>query len=80
MKRVLALFAALVVSASAVEYRAVFDCSADDARYILSRMNLIEKTAAMLEARGDDALTCSRSWMNSRRLKAGCCGRGSATF
>ena len=55
MKRMLALFAALVMSAGAAEYRAVFDCSSGDPRYILSRMNLIEKTAAMLESRGDEA-------------------------
>ena len=56
MKRVLALLAALVASVAAQEYRAVFDCSASDPRYILSRMVLVEKTAAMLEARGDKAL------------------------
>lgn len=37
----------------AQEYKAVFDCSSGDARFILSRMNLIELTAQMIEKRGD---------------------------
>ncbi|MBD3801215.1 MAG: DsrE family protein [Campylobacterales bacterium] len=45
-----ALLAAL---ASAQEYRAVFDCSSSNPRYILSRFNLIEKTMQMIEAHGD---------------------------
>ena len=37
----------------AAEYRAVFDCGSSDARYIASRLALVEKTMEMLEARGD---------------------------
>ncbi len=37
----------------AQEYKAVFDCSSDDARFILGRMNLIEKTILMIEQKGD---------------------------
>ncbi|MDD2791357.1 MAG: hypothetical protein PHU40_11940 [Sulfurimonas sp.] len=35
--------------AQAHEYKAVFDCSSDDAKYILSRMMLLEKTITMIE-------------------------------
>jgi intracellular sulfur oxidation DsrE/DsrF family protein len=56
MKRVLPLLAALTVSSAAQEYRAVFDCSSSDPRYILSRMALTERTKTMIEARGDTAL------------------------
>ena len=34
----------------AQEYKAVFDCSSEDPRYVLSRMNLVEKTATMIES------------------------------
>ncbi|MEJ2469329.1 MAG: DsrE family protein [Campylobacterales bacterium] len=55
MKRLLAgLLMAASVSA-AQEYKAVFDCSSNDPRYIMSRMLLIEKTKKMIEARGDTA-------------------------
>jgi len=37
----------------AQEYKSVFDCSASDARYISSRMSLIEKTMQMIEKEGD---------------------------
>ena len=37
----------------AQEYKSVFDCSASDARYISSRMGLIEKTIQMIEKEGD---------------------------
>lgn len=39
----------------AQEYKTVFDCSSDNARYIMTRMNLIEKTMNMIEKRGDTA-------------------------
>jgi intracellular sulfur oxidation DsrE/DsrF family protein len=55
MKRLLAgLLAASAVSA-AQEYKAVFDCSSNDPRYIMSRMLLIEKTKQMIEKQGDSA-------------------------
>jgi len=50
---VAAVLLALAVVASAREYKAVFDCSASDPRYILSRFTLIEKTKQMIEAQGD---------------------------
>ena len=39
----------------AQEYKAVFDCSSGDARFILSRMNLIDITMMMIEKNGDKA-------------------------
>ena len=53
MKQFSAVLAALTVLASAQEYKAVFDCSASDMRYTLTRFNLIEKTKQMIEERGD---------------------------
>lgn len=38
------------------EYKAVFDCSSDDARYIHSRISLIEKTLQLIEEQGDKAI------------------------
>jgi len=35
------------------EYKAVFDCSSDDASYIKSRMWLVGKTLDMIEKKGD---------------------------
>lgn len=43
----------LVTIVEAREYKAVFDCSANDAHYIKSRMSLIDKTISMIEAQGD---------------------------
>lgn len=37
------------------EYKAVFDCSSDNARYIMTRINLVEKTMSMIEKRGEVA-------------------------
>jgi len=53
VKRVVTGLLLLAAAASAQEYKAVFDCSSSDPRYILSRFNLIEKTKQMIEARGD---------------------------
>jgi len=52
MKYILWLLVFLGIS-QAQEYRSVFDCSASDARYISSRMALIEKTMDMIEKQGD---------------------------
>ena len=38
------------------EYKAVFDCSSDDANYIKSRMWLVGKTMDMIEKKGDRAI------------------------
>jgi intracellular sulfur oxidation DsrE/DsrF family protein len=45
--------AILLESLYAQEYKAVFDCSSNDERFIMSRMNLIEKTINMIEESGD---------------------------
>lgn len=52
MKYIVFLFMFLGV-VNAQEHKAVFDCSSDDAYFILSRMNLIEKTMLMIENNGD---------------------------
>lgn len=39
----------------AQEYKAVFDCSSNDAQFIMSRMNLIDKTMQMIEKRSETA-------------------------
>ena len=39
----------------AKEYKSVFDCSSDNARFIKSRMGLIEKTMHMIEKDGNTA-------------------------
>lgn len=56
MKIVFSLLMALAVSSAGETFKAVFDCSSNDPRYILSRMALIEKTKAQVEARGDKAI------------------------
>jgi len=45
----------LCSSLYAKEYKAVFDCSSDDASYIKSRMWLVGKTMDMIEKKGDRA-------------------------
>ncbi len=50
------LFAVLCLgTVEAQTYKAVFDCSSDDADYIKSRMWLVGKTMDMIEAKGDKA-------------------------
>jgi len=56
VKRLLPTLAALALSASAQEYKAVFDCASSDARYIAGQLALVEKTKRMIEAQGDEAL------------------------
>lgn len=55
MKQTLLLILTLFGTIQAQEYKAVFDCSSDDARYISGRMILVEKTIGMIEQRGDKA-------------------------
>lgn len=55
MKQTLLLLLTLFGTLHAQEYKAVFDCSSDDARYISGRMMLVEKTIEMIEKRGDKA-------------------------
>ena len=40
----------------AKEYKVVFDCSAKDARFVMGRMILIERTINMIKEQGDSAL------------------------
>jgi len=53
MMRHIALLVIFFAMVQAQEYKAVFDCSSEDPRYILSRMNLVEKTMTMIESNGD---------------------------
>lgn len=55
MKQTLLLLLTLFGALHAQEYKVVFDCSSDDARYISGRMMLVEKTIEMIEKRGDKA-------------------------
>jgi len=51
-------FIMIIVSLSVIqaeEYKAVFDCSSDNASYIKSRMWLVGKTLDMIEKKGDKA-------------------------
>lgn len=40
---------------NAREYKAVFDCSSGDARYVASRMAVVEETVRLIELKGDTA-------------------------
>ncbi len=51
----IALLFLFLSTAQGQEYKAVFDCSSDNARYIMTRINLIEKTMSMIEQRGEVA-------------------------
>ncbi|PHR53322.1 MAG: hypothetical protein COA44_15580 [Arcobacter sp.] len=53
MIKLIAFLLIFLSSAAAQDYKAVFDCSSSDARFILSRMNLVEKTMMMIEKNGD---------------------------
>ncbi len=55
MKHTLLFLMVLIGTMHAQEYKAVFDCSSDNARYISGRMMLVEKTIDMIEKRGDKA-------------------------
>jgi len=56
MKTVIVLWAIACLSLYGREYKAVFDCSSNDARYISSRIFLVEKTLQLIEQRGDSAV------------------------
>ena len=55
MKKYIVLLISLVSFMQAQEYKSVFDCRSDNARFIKSRMGLIEKTVEMLEKDGKRA-------------------------
>ncbi len=55
MKQTLLILLILFGTLQAQEYKAVFDCSSDNARYVSGRMMLVEKTIEMIEKRGDNA-------------------------
>ncbi len=55
MRQTLLLLLLLLGTLQAKEYKAVFDCSSDNARYITGRIMLVEKTIDMIEKRGDKA-------------------------
>lgn len=53
MKYIILLFLALASAVSAQEYKAVFNCNANDMQYVASRMVLVERTMDMIEKNGD---------------------------
>lgn len=53
MKKNIFLIVGFVSFIHAQEYKSVFDCSSDNARFVMTRMNLIEKTMQMIEKNGD---------------------------
>lgn len=55
MKKYLLIIVGLVSLIQAQEYRSVFDCSSDNALFVMTRMNLIERTMNMIEKDGDTA-------------------------
>jgi intracellular sulfur oxidation DsrE/DsrF family protein len=55
MKKVMVLLAFVAASLTADVYKAVYDLSSGDMRYMLNRIMLIEKTAKMIKAKGDEA-------------------------
>lgn len=50
-----AILLMFLTTLQAQEYKTVFDCSSDNAHYMMTRMSLIEKTMSMIEKRGDVA-------------------------
>lgn len=55
MKKYIFLLIGLVSFMQAQEYKSVFDCSSNNARFVMTRMNLIERTMNMIEKDGDTA-------------------------
>lgn len=55
MKKYLILITGLLSFMQAQEYKSVFDCSSGNARFVMTRMNLIERTMNMIEQDGDKA-------------------------
>ena len=55
MMRYIAVLLLFLGASQAQEYKAVFDCSSDDARFIMTRMSLVEKTMKMIEKSGSKA-------------------------
>jgi len=53
MKKLIMILLVCTGALWAQNYKAVYDLSMDDMRYVLNRVMLIEKTAAMLKERGD---------------------------
>lgn len=55
MRKYIFLISILLSFTQAQEYKSVFDCSSNNARFVMTRMSLIEKTMNMIEKRGDKA-------------------------
>jgi len=53
MKQILLLFLTLATMLSAQDYKAVFNCNANDMQYVASRMVLVERTMDMIEQKGN---------------------------
>ena len=55
MKKIVLMFILVAASLLAEPYKAVIDCTSADARYMLTRMMLVEQTAKMIKAEGEKA-------------------------
>ena len=55
MKKYLLLIVGLVSFMQAQEYKAVFDCSSNNAGFIMTRMSMVERTIDMIEKEGNKA-------------------------
>ncbi|TKI68760.1 hypothetical protein FCU45_10135 [Sulfurimonas crateris] len=53
MKRLFFILSVIITSIQAEEYKAVFNCNANDMQYVASRMVLVERTMDMIEEKGD---------------------------
>ncbi|MBE0513695.1 DsrE family protein [Sulfurimonas sp.] len=53
MKHLFFILSVIITALQAQEYKAVFNCNANDMQYIASRMVLVERTMDMIEKNGD---------------------------
>ncbi len=53
MKRLFFILSVIIATLQAQEYKAVFNCNANDMQYIASRMVLVERTMDMIEKNGN---------------------------
>lgn len=53
MKHLFFILSVIIYTLQAQEYKAVFNCNANDMQYVTSRMVLVERTMDMIEKNGD---------------------------
>lgn len=53
MKHLFFILSVIITSIQAEEYKAVFNCNANNMQYVASRMVLVERTMDMIEQKGD---------------------------